>query len=152
MKIVEIRGMLATRLVWPSKWVGRAMRANRMHRKSSWRTSKINFGILDVGIRITQKMVCYSTWKSSKWGVCSLRGLFDLPNGSEKPWWPTVCIDNVLTDVHEKIWHFWNRNPDHPKKLCVIAHENHRNEAYARFGARFTFQMGRKICDGQPYA
>ena len=39
-----------------------------------------------------------------------------------------------------------------PKKWCVIAHENRRNEGYARFGARLTFQMGRKIRDGQPYA
>ena len=37
-----------------------------------------------------------------------------------------------------------------PKKWCAIAHENHRNEAYARFGARLTFQMGRKSRDGQP--
>ena len=73
------------------------------------------FGIFDVEIRITQKMVCYSTRKSSKWGVCSLRGSFDLPNGSDKPWCHTVCIDKVLTDVHKKIWHFWRRNPDHPK-------------------------------------
>ena len=59
-------------------------------------------GIFDVGIRITRKMVCYSKRKSSKWGVCSLWGSFDLPNGSDKPWWPTVCIDKVLTDVHKK--------------------------------------------------
>ena len=38
------------------------------------------------------------------------------------------------------------------KKWCAIAHENHRNEGYARFGARFTFQMGRTSGDGQPYA
>ena len=28
-----------------------------------------------------------------------------------------------------------------PKKWCAIAHENRRNEAYARFGARLTLQM-----------
>ena len=39
-----------------------------------------------------------------------------------------------------------------PKKWCAIAHENRRNEAYARFGARLTLQMGRTIRDGQPYA
>ncbi|TMW96295.1 hypothetical protein EJD97_007616 [Solanum chilense] len=39
-----------------------------------------------------------------------------------------------------------------PKKWCAIAHENRRNEGYARFGARLTFQMGRKSRDGQPYA
>ena len=39
-----------------------------------------------------------------------------------------------------------------PKKSCAIAHENRRNEGYARFGARLTFQMGRTSRDGQPYA
>jgi len=29
------------------------------------------------------------------------------------------------------------------KKWCAIAHENRRNEGYAHFGARLTFQMGR---------
>ena len=38
-----------------------------------------------------------------------------------------------------------------PKKWCAIAHENHRNEGYARFGARLTFQMGRTSRAGQPY-
>ena len=65
-------------------------------------------------------MVCYSTRKSSKRGVCSLRGSFDLSNGSDKPWWPTVCIDKVLTNAHEKIWHFWRRNPDHPKNSVLL--------------------------------
>ena len=36
-----------------------------------------------------------------------------------------------------------------PKKWCAIAHENRRNEAYARFGARLTLQMARTIRDGQ---
>ena len=167
--------MPSPRLVWPSKWVGLAMKVNQIHIQGldglpqnflalltseswsqnkwfpiahknrrnegyasfgarltfkmgrtgregqpdaltrSWPTSTKKFCIFDIGIRITQKMVCYSTQKSSKWGVCSLRGLFDLPNWSDKPWWPTICIDKVLTDVHEKIWHFWRRNPDHPK-------------------------------------
>ena len=35
-----------------------------------------------------------------------------------------------------------------PKKWCAIAHENRRNEAYARFGVRLTLQMGRTIRDG----
>ena len=39
-----------------------------------------------------------------------------------------------------------------PKKWCAIAHENRRNEAYARFGAHLTLKMGRTIRDGQPYA
>ena len=36
-----------------------------------------------------------------------------------------------------------------PKKWFAIEHENHRNEGYARFGARLTFKMGRT---GQPDA
>ena len=35
-----------------------------------------------------------------------------------------------------------------PKK----AHENHRNEGYANFGARLTFKMGRTGREGQPDA
>ena len=35
-----------------------------------------------------------------------------------------------------------------PKKSCAIAHENRRNEGYARFGACLTFQMCRTIRDG----
>ena len=38
------------------------------------------------------------------------------------------------------------------KMVFYIAHENRLNEAYARFGARLTLQMARKIRDGQPYA
>ena len=37
-----------------------------------------------------------------------------------------------------------------PKKWCAIAHENCRNEAYVRFGARLTFKMGRMGGKGQP--
>ena len=37
------------------------------------------------------------------------------------------------------------------KKWCAIAHENRRNEGYALFGARLTFQIGRTSRDGQPY-
>ena len=39
-----------------------------------------------------------------------------------------------------------------PKKWCAIAHENRRNEEYARFRARLTLQMGQTSRDGQPYA
>ena len=104
-KIIEMRCMLTSGLVWPSKWVGRAVRANRMLRQGHEGVHQ-KFGIFDVGIWITQKMVCYSTRKSSKWGVCSLQGLFDIQKWSEGPWGHTGCIDKVLTDVHKKIWHF----------------------------------------------
>ena len=35
------------------------------------------------------------------------------------------------------------------KKWFAIAHENRRNEVYARFGARLTLQMARTIRHGQ---
>ena len=47
---------------------------------------------------------------------------------------------------------FLTLESDSPKKWFAMAHENHRNEAYARFGARLTLQMGRTIRDGKPYA
>ena len=43
---------------------------------------------------------------------------------------------------------FLTTESESPKKLCAIAHENRRNEAYARFGARLTLQMGRTSRDG----
>ena len=39
-----------------------------------------------------------------------------------------------------------------PKKWFAIAHENCRNEGYARFGDRLTLQMARTIRDCQQYA
>ena len=39
-----------------------------------------------------------------------------------------------------------------PKKWCAIEHDNRRNEAYARFEARLTLQMGRTSYNGQRYA
>ena len=39
-----------------------------------------------------------------------------------------------------------------PKKWCAMALENRQNEAYARFGARLTLQIGRTSRDVQPYA
>ena len=39
-----------------------------------------------------------------------------------------------------------------PKKWFAIAHENHRNEVYAHFGARLTFKIGWTGREGQPDA
>ena len=39
-----------------------------------------------------------------------------------------------------------------PKKWCDIAHENRRNEEYARFVARLIFKNGRTGREGQPDA
>ena len=86
-----MRCMLTSGLVLPSKWVGQAVMANRMHRQG-----------LDGR---TRKNLAFLTSESGS-----------------------------------------------PKKWCAIAHENRRNEAYARFGARLTLQMGRTSRDGQQYA
>uniref|UniRef100_A0A3Q7HZ97 Uncharacterized protein n=1 Tax=Solanum lycopersicum TaxID=4081 RepID=A0A3Q7HZ97_SOLLC len=51
-----------------------------------------------------------------------------------------------------KILAFFTSESGSPKKWCAIAHENRRNEAYARFGLRLTLQIGRKNRDGQLYA
>ena len=90
-KIVEMRGMLASGLVLPSKWVVQTVMANYMHRQG-----------LDGHPR---KNLVFLTSESGS-----------------------------------------------PKKWCAIAHENRRNEAYARFGDRLTLQVGRTSRDGQPYA
>ena len=52
----------------------------------------------------------------------------------------------------QKIFAFLTSESGSPKKWCTIAHENRRNEGYARFGARLTFQMGRTGRDGTPDA
>ena len=39
-----------------------------------------------------------------------------------------------------------------PKKKFAIAHENRRDEGYARFGARLTFKIGQTGHEGQPDA
>ena len=133
---------------WPSKWVERAVRANRMHRKGLKDPHKKIWYFWRRNLDHPKNGVLYHTKIVEMRGMLA-SGSFDHPNKSDKPWWPTVCINKVLIDVHEKIWHFWSRNPDHPKNGVLIAHENCRNEGYARFGARLTFEMGYKSRDGQ---
>ena len=47
---------------------------------------------------------------------------------------------------------FFKSESGSPKKWCAIAHENRRNEAYARLWACLTLEMAWTIRDGQPYA
>ena len=149
MKIVEMRCMLTSGLVWPSKLVRRAVRANRMHRKSSWRTSTKKIYNFDVGIWITQSVVCYSIRKSSKWGVCSLRGSFDLQNGSDGLWGTTRCIEKVLDGRPQIFFAFLTSKSRSPKQWFAIAHKNRRNGGYARFEARLTMKIGQTGRGGQ---
>ena len=57
-----------------------------------------------------------------------------------------------LDERPRKNFAFFTSESGSPKNLFTIVHKNRRNEGYARFGARLTFQMGRTIRDGQPYA
>ena len=172
-----MRGMLALGLVWPSKWVGRVVRDNRMcwqcldgrPQKNlaflmlKWGVCSLRgsldlqngldgpwgptrcldkvlkdvhkkFGIFDLWIRFTQKMVCYSTRKMSKWGVCSLRGSFS------NWFWQAVRANRMhrqgLDARPQKNFAFLTSKSGSPKKWFAIAHENRRNEGYARIGAR----------------
>ena len=52
----------------------------------------------------------------------------------------------------QKSLEFLTSESGSPKKLCAIAHGNRRNEAYARFVACLTLQMGLTSRDGQLYA
>ena len=57
-----------------------------------------------------------------------------------------------LDERPQKNFAFLTSESGSPKKWCAIAHENRRNEGYARFEARLTFQMGWTSRNGQPYA
>lgn len=92
-------------VVWTLKWVGHAVRINQMHSQGNMDIHKI---IRHCWCRTLdyQKMVCYSIHKYSKWGVCTICGLFDLENGSNLLWGPIGWTSMVLTDVNIKFWHF----------------------------------------------
>ena len=52
----------------------------------------------------------------------------------------------------QKYLEFLTLESGSPKKWFAIAHENRQNEAYVRFEARLTLQMGRTSRDVQPNA
>ena len=52
----------------------------------------------------------------------------------------------------QKNFAFLTSESGSPKKWFSIGHENRRNEGYARFGARLTFNMGHTGLEGQPDA
>ena len=54
-----------------------------------------------------------------------------------------------LDEHPQKFLEFLTLESGSPKKWFAIAHENHRYEGYAHFGARLTLQMGRTGRDGQ---
>ena len=150
-KIVEMRGMLALRLVWPSKWVGQAVMANHMHRKD-----------LDGRTRKNLAFLSSESWSPKKsWAIAheNRRNEGMLASGLV---WPSKWVGQAVManrmyrqgfeEPPKKNLAFLTSESRSPKKWCALAHKNLQNEGYARFGARLTFQMCRTSRDGQPYA
>ena len=107
-----------------------------------------SFGIFNIEISITQKMVCYSPLKSSKWGVC-VSGLvwpWKLVGAAIKT---NRMIIQVLYELSQNFLEFWRRNLDHPKMVCYSTWKSSKS-GYARFRASLTFKMGRTGREGQP--
>ena len=97
--------MRASGLVWSWKWIGLAVRANRIYCKGLDEHPKFFSRTLDIRIWITQRLVCYGR-QSLKKGVSALRGSFDLENELYLTRGKTVCISKILTDVHKKFSFF----------------------------------------------
>ena len=57
------------------------VKANRMHIQRLDGRPQEHFGIFEVGIRITQKIVSYSTRKLSKWGYARFGACLTLKMG-----------------------------------------------------------------------
>ncbi|KAG5604939.1 hypothetical protein H5410_026431 [Solanum commersonii] len=63
------------------------------------------FGLFDVEIRIIKKFMDYSIRKLVKWGVCLLRGSFDLENVSVWRSGPTSSISKGSFDLENgSVW------------------------------------------------
>ena len=134
-----MRGMLTSGLVWPSKWVGRAVRVTRMHTQG-----------LDGRPQKNLTFLTSESGSSKKWFAIAHenREMKGMPSSGIV--WPSKwvgqavmdnwCINRVLTDVHKKIWHFWRPNPDHPKNGLLEHTKIIEIGGYAHFKARFTFK------------
>ena len=146
-----MRGMLASRIVWHSKWVVQAVMAIRMNRKGLDGRPRNNFAFFPRNPNHPKNGVLKHT------KIVEIRGML----ASELVWpskWvgQTVMANRMhrkgLDGCPRKYLAFLRSKSGSTKKWCAIAHENHQNEGYARFGARLTYQMGRTSLDGQPYA
>ena len=77
-----------------------------------------------------------------------LRGSFDSQKVAENAVMANHMNRQGLDGRPRKNLAFLTSESGSPKKWCAIGHENCRNEGYARFEARLTFQMGRTSRDG----
>ena len=144
-------GMLASGLVWPSKWVVQAVMANRMHRQG-----------LDGRLRKFFAFLTSESGSPKKWCAIAHKNRRNEGMLASGLLWPSKWVLQAVmaNRMHRqglegrprKNFALLTSEYGSPKKWCAIAHENHRNKAYASFGDRLTLQMGRKSHDGQPYA
>ena len=151
MKIIEMRRMLALWPVWSSIMVGRAVMANRMHIQGLEGRPQKNLAFLHRNLDHPKNGVIYHT------KIVEMRGML-----ASRLVWPSIWVGQAVmaNRMHikgfdgrpRKYLAFLTSKSRSPTKWCAIALENRQNEAYARFGARLTFQMGRTSRDGQPYA
>ena len=202
-----MRGMLASRLVWPSKWVGQAVMDNRKNRQgldgrprknlafltsesgspkkwfaiayeNLWNKGYACFGAHLKLVRLAvmanclhsqgligrpQKNLAFLTSKSGspkKWFAIAYENCRNwgmLASGLVWPWkWVGLAVmanwlhKQSLDRRPHKNLAFLTTESGSPKKWFAIAHENRRNEGYARFRACLTLQMGRTGREGIP--
>ena len=79
-KIFKIRGLFASGLVWPSKWVGQDVMANRMHRQGLDGRPQKNLAFFPRNPDHPKNGVLSHTKIVEMRGMVA-SGLVDLPNG-----------------------------------------------------------------------
>lgn len=121
--------MYASWLVSPWILADMAMRVDRLHSKGLNRCPRKLFVFWSRKFVSPTRMVSDRTRSLEKWDVCALWGYFDLENGLAWPWGQISCMDNVLTDVHEKFWHFWNWKSGFPVEIL-----NYSTRSSAKWG------------------
>lgn len=96
-------------LVWPLKWTGMAVRVNRL--LSQGLNGRLgNMSAFEVGNLDKQQWWWAIIHDNCLKGSMLSLGLFEIGNGPSWPWVLIGYVANVITDVHEIIWHFWSRN------------------------------------------
>ena len=146
-----MRGMLASGLVLPSKRAGWGVRANRMHRQGLDRRPQNNFAFLTLEFGSPKKWFSIAHENRQNENVCSLRGSFDIQNGSDSPWGKLDALTSSWRTSTKKIWHFWLRNPDHPKMVC---YSTRKLSKWGVFSLRGSFDLknesdgpwGKNVC------
>ena len=125
--------------------------ANRMHRQGLDRRPRKNLAFLTSESGSPKKWCAIGHENRRNEAYARFGARLTLQMG-----WRSVMANRMhrkgLDGRPQKNLAFLTSESRSPKKWCAIAHKNRQNEAYARFGACLTFQMGRKSRDGQPYA